>query len=209
MYLSVCKFLFWKRWGSIPCLFFFLFFFSLNAHSRKLEFVPTLLPDIKSVYDVFDRMRTDYQEQAQCSNMAHVWTYEEFKESGTKAMKVFLFFTNRYIKKYRFEWWFHVAPLYFYKDGEKIIPQVLDRRYTTLPLDVDTWTEHFIESGKRCKKIMHYREYNRNDRNEDCFVLPVSMYYWQPRNIRLDSKSGKVKTQFHQGELNRAYTEAF
>lgn len=205
MSLTVCKD-FSGRWRMrILCLLFFV----VSDVFATQEYTPSILPDLKSIYEIYDRMRVDYQERAQCSNMAHVWTYEEFKRSGTKGMKVFLFFTNRYIKKYRSEWWFHVAPMYLYQKGNEVIPQVLDRRYTTLPLDIDTWTDHFIESGRKCKKISHYREYSRTNSREDCFVLPVSMFYWQPRNIRLDSKSGRVKTQFHRGELNRAYEEAF
>lgn len=171
----------------------------------KSKFEPTVLKNMKEAHDIFQRMRTDYQEEAQCTNMAHVWAYEEFKKNGIKTQKMFLFFTKKYIMEYRFPWWFHVAPMVTVKN-EQII---LDRRYTTLPLSPDKWAEHFVLSGRTCKEIQKFSTFwNRKHRVDDCFFITGSMYDWQPRDLRL-KEQGTVRGSFRSSDLKRAYQEAF
>lgn len=176
---------------------------------KKSNFIPTIVTKWAEIQDYFDLMRQDYHDKAQCTNMAHVWAYEEFKRSGLRSEKIFIFFSRKYIKKYRFGWWFHVAPIIRYSDGEKIQSIVLDRGYTTMPFDIKTWTDHFIKSKKTCKFINRISTYYQNKLPEDCFLMKVSMYFWQPRDIRLNESSGKVKTYFLKSDLSHAYREAF
>lgn len=173
--------------------------------SRKSKFEPTVLSTMKEAHNIYQRMRADYQEKAECTNMAHVWAYEEFKSTGIKTQKMFLFFTRKYILEYRFPWWFHVAPAILVKDQQVI----LDRRYTTLPLDTKTWTNHFVLSGKECKQIQNYSTYwNYKHRVDDCFLMLGTMYDWQPRDLRL-KEQGVVKESFRLSDLRQAYQEAF
>src|SRR3989338_3484642 len=52
------------------------------------NYTPTILPDKTEANNIFELMRTDYQENGQCYNMAHVWAYEEYKRSGQKSQKI-------------------------------------------------------------------------------------------------------------------------
>lgn len=177
--------------------------------SRKSNYTPTILSDQVDAHKLYGLMRTDYLEEAQCTNMAHVWAYEEFKRSGLKSQKIFLFFTKKYIMRYRFGWWFHVSPMVQAKEKNQTLNIVLDRRYTTLPLDIKTWTDHFIKSNKSCKEIDKISIFWNNQQSEDCYIMQESMYYWQPRDIRLRDENGKVKGKFLQSEINFSYQQAF
>lgn len=151
-------------------------------------------------------MRTDYQDESQCYNRAHVWAWEEYYYGGLLSKKQFLFFTSRFIRNYRYRWWFHVAPSVVVSGkGDEI----LDRRYARTPLDVTTWTRKFVSSGRRCPVINRYNEYAHHQGEEDCFLLSAPMYYWQPRELELRDNLGIKKKSFLARELDLAYGEAF
>lgn len=155
---------------------------------------------------IFRRMRRDYQNESQCYNRAHIWAWEEFQKSGLKSSKHFLFFTKRYIRNYRYKWWFHVAPSVKVSGlGDRI----LDRRYTSGHRSVKSWTNAFIYSRRSCPVVDNYFDYRNNQESEDCYLIPVSMYFWQPRDIERRDRGGAVKTQFYQSEVDYAYWEAF
>jgi hypothetical protein len=181
-------------------------------HQNKISFSnykPSILTNIVQAFDIFKRMRNDHYEDAQCTNIAHVWAYEEFKRSGLKSEKIFLFFSKKYIKRYRFGWWFHVSPIVNMSEDNLIQNIVLDRGYTTMPFEIKTWTDHFIKSKKECKFIDKISTYYKNKSNEDCFIMKVSMYYWKPRDIRLRDQTGNEKKIFYKSEIKKAYQEAF
>jgi hypothetical protein len=181
----------------------------ISSVSPKSNYTPTILADQAEAYKLYGMMRSDYLEEAQCTNMAHVWAYEEYKRSGLKSQKIFLFFTKKYIMRYRFGWWFHVSPLVQAKEGKEILQIVMDRRYTSLPLDKKTWTDHFVKTNRQCKEIDKISTFWNNQQSEDCYLMQVSMYYWQPRDIRLRDENGKDKTKFLKGEIRQAYDQAF
>ena len=175
----------------------------LLSHEKR-SYDPTLVSSSQAAF-IFQRMRTDYQYQSQCYNRAHIWTWEEFERSSIKSSKLFLFFTNRYIRNYRYKWWFHVSPMVNTSSGDR----VLDRRYTSGPQDKDTWTRSFIYSGRKCPVVHRYYDYRNNQEKEDCYLIAVSMYFWQPRDIERRDRTGQVKTQYYSSEVNHAYWEAF
>lgn len=170
----------------------------------RMSFEPTTVSSSEAT-NIFRRMRRDYQNNSQCYNRAHIWAYEEWKKTKLNSLKVFLFFTNRYIRNYRYKWWFHVSPMVNTPGGEL----VLDRRYTSGPRTKDNWTKNFIYSGRKCPVVNNYYDYRNNQESEDCYMIPVSMYFWQPRDILKRDNGGSVKTQFYQSEINHAYWEAF
>lgn len=159
-----------------------------------------------SATSIFRRMRRDYQNESQCYNRAHIWAWEEFQKSGLKSSKHFLFFTRRYIRNYRYKWWFHVSPSVKVSGlGDRI----LDRRYTSGHRSVKSWTNNFIYSRRSCPVVNNYFDYRNNQESQDCYLIPVSMYFWQPRDIERRDRGGAVKTQFYQSEVDYAYWEAF
>lgn len=171
----------------------------------KMSFDPSVVI-LERATTMFKGMRRDYQNESQCYNRAHIWAYEEFKRSGIKSMKLFLFFTSRYIRNYRYHWWFHVTPMALLTDGSW---RTLDRRYTSGPLAIKTWTDKFIYSRRSCPVIYKYSEYRNHQSSQDCYLIPVSMYYWQPKDIRRNEQTGFEKEQFFSSEINHAYWEAF
>jgi hypothetical protein len=172
----------------------------------NLSYEPTILNSLSEASAIFGKMRRDYQSESQCYNRAHIWTWEEFNRSSLKSKKYFLFFTSRYIRAYRYHWWFHVTPAVSVNGlGDRI----LDRRYTTDIKSIKDWTDKFIYSKRDCPVVFKYNEYSYNQQTEHCYLIPVSMFYWQPRDIERRDRLGIEKTSFIRSEVNYAYWEAF
>lgn len=175
----------------------------------RITYEPTVVGSLTKARTIFSRMKRGWQDSSQCYNRAHVWAYEEFNRSGLKSIKLFLFFTNRYIRNYRYKWWFHVSPMAMVKEGGSINRRVLDRRYTGGPRFVKTWTNIFIHSKRSCPVVHKYSDYSRHQESQDCYLIPVSQYYWQPRDIDRFERYGTEKTSFIRSEVDHAYWEAF
>ncbi|MFP5386182.1 MAG: protein-glutamine glutaminase family protein [Bacteriovoracia bacterium] len=178
-----------------------------NMSFQGPEFLqdPTVLPDYSSAKRIFNGMNRSYKKKTECSDRAHVWSYEEWKKHGLISNKVFLFFTNTYIRKYRFYWWFHVSPYTLIRENGKVVENVLDRRYTGYPYHMKNWTDVFIRSKKSCpvKTYAHYRA-NKNG-PEHCFLVKTSMYYRLPYHVRMMEDNGVIKTRFSTSEVNFSY----
>lgn len=178
---------------------------STPGTNRSFAYDPSVVSS-GTATSIFRRMRRDYQYDSQCYNRAHVWAYEEFIKTGFKSKKTFLFFTRRYIRNYRYKWWFHVSPSTIVSGlGERI----LDRRYTGGHRSVSSWVRNFVYSGRSCPVVHKYYDYRNNQETQDCYLIPVSMYFWQPRDIERRDRTGYEKTQFYNSEVNYAYWEAF
>jgi hypothetical protein len=176
---------------------------------QRMSYQPTLVSSLAAATNIFRRMRQDYQNNSQCYNRAHVWAYEEFLHSRLKSKKLFIFFTNRYIRNYRFKWWFHVAPLALVKTERSSAELVLDRRYTHGPQSISNWRQIFVPTRRGCPMVHKYSHYRNNQEREDCFLIPVSMFFWQPRDIERRDHSGAEKRQFFRSEIDWSYREAF
>jgi hypothetical protein len=165
----------------------------------------TILPNYKSAKKIFDGMNRSWKSDTECSDRAHVWAYEEWKKNDLYSNKVFLFFTNTYIRQYRFYWWFHVSPYTLVREHGEVVDHVLDRRYTSYPYHMKEWTDIFVRSKKVCqeKTYAHYRS-NRNG-PEHCFVVKTSMYYRLPLHVRNMEDYGTIKTSFSTSEVNFSY----
>lgn len=161
----------------------------------------TDLPSEEEASRIFRGMNRTYYSQTECTDRAHVWTYEEMLKNNLISRKVFLFFTNTYIRRYRYHWWFHVSP-YVLVQG---IERVMDRRYTAGPRYMKTWTDIFIRSKKSCP-VNTYRYYRANKNGpEHCVLVKADMYYRLPLHVRGLEDSGIVKTQFNRSEVNFSY----
>ncbi len=177
-----------------------------NIFEVNSSYEPTLLNSVFEATLIFRRMRRDYQRDSQCYNRAHIWTWEEFNRSQLKSKKYFLFFTARYIRAYRYHWWFHVSPAVSINGlGDRI----LDRRYTVEIKSIKDWTDKFIYSKRSCPVVFKYNDYRNNQYSEHCYLIPVSMYFWQPRDIERRDRLGTEKTSYIRSEIRYAYWEAF
>lgn len=181
-------------------------FYSLeDFKSSHSSYQPTILDDYTSASNILSMMRADYNKNGECYSRAHIWAFEEFKRSGLKSNKLFLFFTNRYIRNYRFNWWFHVSPATLV--GKTV--RVLDRKYAKSPILTKTWTDIFVKSKRSCRLIKYYNTYARNQESQDCYIISVSMYFLIPRDIERRDLYGKIKEDFTERDLKRSYLDAF
>jgi hypothetical protein len=168
-----------------------------------MSYEPTNLESMNQAVSIFGKMRRS--SSGQCYNRAHVWTYEEFNRSGLRSMKLFMFFTRSYIRRYRYKWWFHVTPM-TYVNGTAM---TLDRAFFRGPAEVKTWTDKFIYSKRNCPVIYKYSDYRDHQDTEHCYLHPATMYFWQPRDLENYELTGAEKKQFIKSEINWAYWNAF
>lgn len=174
-----------------------------------IEYVPSELGGFGEATDVMDRFRNDSKTGSECYDRAHIWTYEEFQRSKLYSMKAFLFFSDSYIRKYNYKWWFHVAPLVSYKTLGKKIDKVLDPKYANWPLSMKQWTNRFMQNNARCQQVERYSQYSRPVSVQDCYVIVANMYFWQPKDLEVFDLEGIPKVHFFDWEVNHAYQEAF
>jgi hypothetical protein len=169
-------------------------------------FNPTPIKDFSEAQTIFERLNNNYQRVSQCYNRAHVWAYEEFKNHAKKTEKAWIFFTNSYLRKHRFIWWFHVAPLVKTLEGQEY---VLDYRFSFGPSSIKEWTDLWVYTKNVCPVIEKYSSYSNNQENEDCYYIKTSMYYWQPWQIKALEDEGIQRSKFVEADIKWSYEEAF
>jgi hypothetical protein len=189
------------------------FFYDTTDHATLIRsaedpYRPTVMT-LTNAKSIFSKMRKDYQQKSQCFNRAHIWTYEEFIRSATNMNKVFLFFTSRYIRSHHFGWWFHVTPMVFVGGTKQSNWKILDRRYTKGPINSKTWTDIFIRTKKTCKVVNKYSSYHEHQQSQDCYMIPVSMYYVVPSDIERLESTGEERIGYEEVEVEYAEWEAF
>jgi hypothetical protein len=188
----------------------------LQLHEEVLEpsrppvYEPTIIGSYDEALAVFNRLNPNYKRASECSNRAHVWASEEFKNHRIKSLKAFLFFTATYITRTRSKWWFHVAPALSVQEGGKIETRVLDYMFSRSPTTVKEWQHQFVFSKRACLPLVNFSDFDlRADQTEDCYEKLVPMYDWMPTDFKTQETRGVYKTQFSQSEINTAYGEAF
>jgi hypothetical protein len=174
----------------------------------EVPYTPSVISYSKA-QSIFSNMRKDYQQDSQCFNRAHIWTYEEFQRSETYLNKVFLFFTSRYIRNHHYHWWFHVTPMAYVGGTRFSNWRMLDRRYTHGPLTPKTWTDIFIYTKRPCKVVTEYSSYENNQRSQDCYLIKASMYYLVPSDLERYESQSLARTSYEQIEVEYARWEAF
>jgi hypothetical protein len=170
---------------------------------------PTVIPSLAEANKIFKRLNPNYKRASECSNRAHVWASEEFKKNNIKSMKVFALFTASYIDRVRFKWWYHVAPMLTVNEGGRIERRVMDYMFTHQAVTVKEWTDQFVFSKRPCLPTTRFSEYDVNPQTEDCYLMDGPMYDWNPTDLSNRELQGKYKTDFSQGEIRAAYSEAF
>jgi hypothetical protein len=172
-------------------------------------FEPSVVEGSEEANHIFNRSNPFYKRISECSDRAHVWAHDEFKKTGTKSMKAFVFFTASYINSVRFKWWFHVAPMYRVKVGDEIKELVMDFRYTDRPMTVKEWTDHFVYTKRPCKVTTKFSEYDVNPQTENCYLIFESMHYKIPGEIHDQELSGRYKTETTENEVKASRRLAF
>ncbi|MBA2405442.1 MAG: hypothetical protein H0V66_11770 [Bdellovibrionales bacterium] len=180
----------------------------LDAWKNTLApYKPGIVKNFNAALSVQNKMRRDYRSAGQCYNRAHIWAYEEYQRSKLNSMKIFMFFTERYIRKYKFHWWFHVTPMTYV--GNLNSPRTLDRRYTSGPRQTKVWSDTFVRSKRICPTVKKFDDFWLNQQTQDCYHIHASMYYVIPRDLEKRDLTGVEKTEFIEKEIIRAYKDGF
>lgn len=165
----------------------------------------TMVPDA-DIPEIFNRMNPYMRRKSECSDRAHVWTWDEFQRSGIKSQKAFLFLTDTYIKRNRYKWWFHVAPMYTTTSGNKI---VMDKQFYDRPVLLSEWKSALVFSKLECVTDFRFLDYNAGaDQSQDCYFKSEPMYYYVPGDIG-SFENGRGKTNWNTYEVNGARSRAF
>ncbi len=169
----------------------------------------TVLPSPEAAHELNMSLDRATKWRSQCYNRAHGWAFDMWNRRRVVTGKMFIFFSARYIRDYKYDWWFHVAP-YVYVDvnGQKV-EYILDREYMQVPRTRRGWTDYFMYNDAECREVSVYSHYRQNQNSAWCFLMPKSMYFRQPLDIRAEEETGAVKTQFNYGEVRASRRQAF
>jgi hypothetical protein len=170
---------------------------------------PSVYPSYAIATDVLHSMRRTWTSDAQCYDRAHIWVYEEFYWTQRALQKVFLFFSDSYIDRYNFGWWFHVSPFAMVNLKGEIVERVMDAKFAKYPLKFKLWTDIFMKNKAECKVIGKYSDYSTHPGEEDCYLMKASMYFWQPRDLEDYETNGFQKTKFIRWEVKHAFENGF
>lgn len=88
------------------------------------NYTPTIIESVEVAKGYFRESRY-VSKDSQCYNRAHIWSYEWFLKHNVNSNKTWIFFTRRYIRKFKFEWWFHVAPSVAVRESDGVIREKL------------------------------------------------------------------------------------
>lgn len=159
--------------------------------------------DLQSLMDTFNG---NTHENSQCYNRAHMWTYEAKVKENAELGKLWIFFTSKYIKEYKYKWWFHVAP--YGKVSDELGKYVVDRGFTKIPYNVTNWKNIFIQSKAECPAIKDYMEYENNQDKQDCYFIYSSQYYWQPYQLKNLSNGQATVDTYKDSDLEITFKDA-
>jgi hypothetical protein len=173
-----------------------------------LNYTPTTIKNLSLARRYHAEARYNPKE-SQCFNRAMVWSYEWWKNHEIRSNKIFIFFTRSYIRKFNFEWWFHVAPyVHVLKEG-KVVERVMDIKYTSGPLQIPSWTNIFMKNNASCPVISKYSDYADFPYEGDCYIQRTHMFTYQPADLQMYEAWGYSKSNFNFNEVKAAYLEAF
>jgi hypothetical protein len=183
------------------------------ALTKGIEsYTPTVIPSYDRALRIFRGMNRTAYEKSQCYNRAHVWSWEMYHDHRVRSNKIWIFFSNHYIRRYSFEWWFHVAPYVHVSEGGQVVERVMDFKYSRNPTRMKEWTDIFMHNNAQCSDIEKYTDYefNRNDPSKGwCMLLRSSKFYYQPLDLEALEKQNRSKNFWIEWEVNNAYREAF
>ncbi|MEI8346965.1 MAG: protein-glutamine glutaminase family protein, partial [Pseudomonadota bacterium] len=173
-----------------------------------LNFKPDVVSEQEAL-DLFKEMRSPNKRQELCTQRAHIWAYDFWRQKGLKTQKIFLFYTKRY--RNREDWWFHVSPYLLVKgENGQIKEWVMDWFFFPKPMEIKEWSESFVKNGN-CPIAKNHLEYLRNvsvNSRYLCFLRKdLSMYFYQPVDIlRFDSVHNVIPQSWFKKELERSMT---
>lgn len=146
---------------------------------------------------VFNYMKAMGFRRGECFHRAYLWAYDTWTKEKIATHKTFLFFTRKYIERYRYKWWFHVAPMLI-SDG---VEWMLDPRFVSAPRSVKRWTDNFMKNAAECPVITKYEGYERHHKDKWCYLRKTTMFYYHPNSVLRADGAGRTETQFDENGL--------
>lgn len=171
----------------------------------EINFEPTLVSD-DEIQRIFKNFNPYMKRKSECSDRAHVWAWDEFTRTGTKSEKAFLMLTDTYIKRHRYKWWFHVAPMFTTSSGQKM---VMDFQFLDKPVTFTEWKNNLVFTKRECVTEFSFLAYDAGaDQTQDCYVKFEPMYYYIPGDIG-NRERGRGKTDWSSSEVRASRARAF
>lgn len=171
-------------------------------------YTPTTIASMELAKKYFREARYNPKD-SQCFNRAMVWTYEWWRKHSLKSNKLLIFFTRTYIRRYNFEWWFHIAPYVHVMEEGKVVERMMDVKYTRGPIDFRRWTNIFTNRDPECPVITKFSDYADNPYTGECYIQRTHMYTYQPADLQMYEAWNYSKDKFLMSEVKQAYLEAF
>ena len=176
--------------------------------SRNESYIPTTVGSME-VAQKYHREGRRNPKDSQCFNRAMIWSYEWWKKNSVKSNKILIYFSRNYIRRYNFEWWFHIAPYLHVMENGKVVEKVMDLKYTSRPVDFRKWTNIFMRNDAECNVITKYSDYADYPYTGECFLQRTNMYTYQPADLQMLEAWGFTKDRFNMDEVKAAYWEAY
>ena len=170
-------------------------------------YFPTILKDEAQANALFSTMQYKHKT-SECYNRAHTWSYSLRKDHNTYTSKAWIFFTRKYIRKFDFPWWFHVAPLMYVSANGQVTERIADKKYATKVLPMKRWTNIFMKNNMDCPVIETYSDYADYPETGWCYLMKTNMYYYQPIDIEKLEQDGTEKNAWNFFELQQAFKDA-
>lgn len=171
------------------------------------SYFPTILPSLQRGNELFNELEHK-NNNSECFNRAHVWSYSWRIKHQLYSSKAWLFFTRKYIRKYDFQWWFHVAPMVHIASDDNVIERIADKKYSKRLMTMKEWTDVFMRNNVECPLIDLYSEYANYPETGWCYTMKTNMYYYQPIDLENYERDGKVKNTWNHIEVIQAYKDA-
>lgn len=172
-------------------------------------FIPTIIDNFSYANQLFQSARRNFNQNSQCYDRAHIWAYEWRINNNLYTSKAWVFFTQKYIRNYKFEWWFHVAPLIHVAIENEVKERVMDIKYSKRPEKLNNWTNNFIRNNEPCPVVTRFSDYANFPESGSCFVMKSSMYQYIPLDLEEEELTGVSKVKWLESEIKQAYLNGF
>lgn len=174
-----------------------------------IDYVPSLIPSLNDAQIMMERYRKEFTITSEGQDRAHVWVFEDYKRFNIFSMKAFLFLSDDYIRKHRYKWWFHVAPLVKVNIHNKKTEKILDPYHSDKPLSVKNWSHYLMLKNSPCREIDKYSQYSSQTTSGDCYVMKEKMYYRGPTDLMKLEIEGITRVNFFKEEIKKSLEMAF
>lgn len=179
----------------------------MNYPDLFQTYFPTIIPSEQRANELFNQLEHK-TKPSECFNRAHVWNYTWRVQNQIYSSKAWIFFTRKYIRKFDFQWWFHVAPLMHVAANDSVIEKIADKKYAKKVLSMKQWTDIFMRNNAECPLIDLYSEYANYPETGWCYTMKTNMYYYQPIDIETFERDGISRNKWNHLELMLAYKDA-